>query len=182
MTADQRGRKRQRRMGTSGDWSALERLVADQLPAALAFAQRLTGDPDQAEELVQEALYRASRAWSAFRGEAQPRTWLFRIVINAFRDQAARAAPERLAIDVPDRHALDPADLAAAAELGRTIARLIAGLPPRQREVLVLVSYEGLSTAEIARLLDITEGNVYSTLHAAREQLRRQLEPYLACQ
>ena len=53
-------------------------------------------------------------------------------------------------------------------------------LPPRQREVLILVSYEGLSPREIASMLDITEANVHATIHAARRRLRRQLAPYMA--
>jgi RNA polymerase sigma-70 factor (ECF subfamily) len=167
-------------MGRSGDWSALERLVADELPAALAFAQRLTGDADRAEELVQESLYRASRAWSTFRGAAKPRTWLFTIVINVFRDQAGRRTATELPDDLADRPGADPACRAEASDLGRYIAGLVAGLPPRQREVLVLTTYEGLSTAETASLLGITEANVHATLHIARERLRRQLAPLLA--
>jgi RNA polymerase sigma-70 factor (ECF subfamily) len=165
-------------MGWTADWSALERLVADQLPSALAFAGRLTGDPDSAEEIVQEALLRAVRAWPGFRGESQARTWLFRIIVNVFRDQISRRQPAELPADLPDQRADDPAELAAAIDLGRHVAELVSALPPRQREVLVLVTYEGLSIAETARLLEITEQNVHSNLHAARERLRKQLLPH----
>jgi RNA polymerase sigma factor (sigma-70 family) len=164
-------------MGSTGDWSALESLVADQLPAALAFAGRLTGDPDSAEEIVQEALFRAARAWAGFRGASQARTWLFRIIVNVFRDRMARRPHDELPGDLPDRQSDDPADLAEAADLGRHIAGLVSALPARQREVLVLVSYEGLSIEEAAELLRITRQNVHSNLHAARERLRKQLLP-----
>lgn len=163
-------------MAWTGDWSALERLVAEQLPSALAFAGRLTGDPDRAEEIVQDALYRAVRAWPDFRGDSQVRTWLFRIIVNVHRDQAARRQPGELPAELADSRAEDPADLAATQDLGRHIARQVSALPPRQREVLVLVTYEGLSIADTAKLLEITEQNVHATLHLARERLRRQLD------
>jgi RNA polymerase sigma-70 factor, ECF subfamily len=167
-------------MGWSGDWSALERLVTDELPAALAFAHRLTNDPDLAEEIVQEALFRAARAWATFRGDAQPRTWLFQIVVNVFRDQAGRHRPDDLPAELADGRMADPADLASANELGRRIARLVADLPPRQREVLVLMTYEKYTAGEVARLLGINEQNVHATLHVARERLRERLEPHQA--
>jgi RNA polymerase sigma-70 factor, ECF subfamily len=77
----------------------LDRLVTQHLPWALGFATRLTGTPDAAEEVLQEALVRVARSWKSFRKEAEFRTWLFRIVINAFRDWLARKRPE-LVIEV----------------------------------------------------------------------------------
>jgi RNA polymerase sigma-70 factor (ECF subfamily) len=146
------------------------------LSEALRLAVRLTGDAADAEDVVQDALVRVARSWKSFRGDAQFRTWLFRIVVNAFRDWAApRPVPERLEADPPDRRAGDPCSEAAAAELGRRIAERVSALPPRQREVLVLVSYEGLSPREVAEVLGITEANVHATLHVARKRLRREL-------
>jgi RNA polymerase sigma-70 factor (ECF subfamily) len=162
-------------MASSGERQPLEQLVTEALPVALAFAQRLTGDADRAEEVVQEALFRAVRGWRSFRGDCEPRTWLFRIIVNVFRDQIGRGS-QGLPDEIVDRRSSDPAELASAADLGRHIARLVSALPPRQREVLVLVTYEHLTVAETARLLEITEGNVHATLHVARERLRKQLE------
>jgi RNA polymerase sigma-70 factor (ECF subfamily) len=161
------------------DSSSLDRLVLAHLPAALRFATRLVGDPDTAEDLVQEALVRVVRSWSGFRGEAAFRTWLFRIVINVFRDSLRRSsrADESLpgADDVVDARLDDPAQAAATAELGQRVAHEVSRLPPRQREVLVLSAYEGLSTAEIAAVLEISEANVHSTLFAARARLKTRL-------
>ncbi len=64
----------------------LDRLVQMHLNDALQLAVRLSGGPDSAEEIVQEALLRVAKNWKTFRGEAAFRTWLFRIVINVFRD------------------------------------------------------------------------------------------------
>ena len=167
-------------MANPADRARLDRLVSGHMSEELRFATRLTGDLDSAEEVVQEALLRAARSWRSYRGEATFRTWLFRIVINAFRDfLAARRAPEELAEDVPDGRAADPTLEAMAGELGRLIAARVSALPPRQREVLVLIAYEGLSPREAAEVLAISEANVHTTLHLARSRLRRQLARYL---
>ena len=163
-------------MGRSSDKRDLDRLVSSHLPETLRFATRLTGSADRAEEVVAEALVRVSRGWESFRGEARFRTWLYRIVINVFRDgHAARSRTEPLKDDPPDPRSPDPASEAWASELGQLVADRVSALPPRQREVLVLIAYEGLSPAEVARLLAISEANVHATLHVARRRLRAQL-------
>jgi RNA polymerase sigma-70 factor (ECF subfamily) len=167
-------------MGRSADKASLDRLVSAHLSATLRFAVRLTGDLDSAEDLTQEALLRAARNWRSFRGEADFRTWLFRIVINAFRDRLpACPAAEILDENLPDPGATDPASQALANELGGLIAARVSALPPRQREVTILVTYEGFSPQKVARLLGISEANVHATLHVARRRLRRELAPYL---
>jgi RNA polymerase sigma-70 factor (ECF subfamily) len=168
------------------DRTTLDRLVRAHLPAALRFATRLSGDADAAEDVVQDALARVARSWGTFRGDATFRTWLFGIVVNAFRDRldaqrrAGRLDGGAVSDDVPDTAAVDPAAAAEAGELGRRVARLVSSLPPRQREVLVMVAYEQMTTADVAAALGVTEQNVRATLHAARARLRERLAPYLA--
>lgn len=164
--------------------ASLDRLVLEHLPAALRFATRLTGDPDRAEELVQEALLRVVRRWTSFRGEAAFRTWFFQIVINGFRDSLSVSAPEMVSVDerqadLADSNEAGPPQAAMAAELAQLIAHEVSRLPPRQREVLVLIVYEGLSTHEVAEVVGISEGNVHSNLSAARTRLKSRLAPYL---
>jgi RNA polymerase sigma-70 factor (ECF subfamily) len=159
---------------------SLELIVSAQLPDLMRFAVRLTGDPEAAEEVVGEAMVRAVRSWKSFRGESQAATWLKRIVINAFRDWVAdRPVAEPIVEEIPDRVDSNPAVCALAGELGGLIAAKVSALPPRQREVLVLIVYEGLSVGETAKLLDIRESNVHATLYAARKSLRRSLASYL---
>ena len=163
------------------DRTAFDRLVLDHLAAAQRFAIRLTGDADRAEEVVQDALVRAARGWATYRGEAKFQTWLFGIVVNAFRDHWARRqrdASEPLP-EQADRSADDPARRAAAEEFGRIVAKFVSALPPRQREVLVLSAYEQLEVGEIAGVLGISEVNVRTNLHHARERLREKLRPYV---
>jgi RNA polymerase sigma-70 factor (ECF subfamily) len=162
--------------------STLDRLVVEHLPAALALATRLSGNRDRAEEIVQEALLRVVRGWAMFRGEATFRTWFFRIVINAFRDRLAspdsREVPLESAVDPDDACTANPVEAAMAAELGERIAGEVSRLPPRQREVLVLVVYEGMSTRDVANVVGIREANVHSTLSLARLRLKQRLASY----
>jgi RNA polymerase sigma-70 factor (ECF subfamily) len=164
----------------SGDATPLDNLVDEHLPEALRFAIRLTGDPGAAEDVVQDALLRAARSWRTYRGEAPFRTWLFRIIINVFRDRAPlMPAALLLPSDIVDPRAGDPAAEVLHVELSQIVAARVSALPPRQREVLILVTYEGLSPRDAAELLGISEASVYSNLHLARQRLRQELAPYL---
>ena len=175
----------QRPLGTTVlDRTTFERLVLEHLPAVHRFAVRLTGDVHAAEEVMQEALLKASRGWNTFAGRSTFRTWLLQIVVNAFRDhRPARneAGGDReagpLPDDVPDRRAIDPLRQSSATEQGERIAKLVSGLPPRQREVLVLHAYEGLTPSEIAAVLGIEEGNARANLHFARRRMQELLAP-----
>ena len=163
------------------DRQTFDRLMLDHLSPALRFAVRLTGDPSAGEELVQEALVRAAAAREQFRGAASFKSWLFQIVVNVFRDglrSKPRRATSELSDDVADRRVDDPPARAAAAELAERVAMVVSSLSPRQREVIVLVVYEHLTTAEAAALLGITEQNARTNLSLARSEIKRQLAPY----
>jgi RNA polymerase sigma-70 factor, ECF subfamily len=164
-------------MGWTADRETFDRLMLDHLVAAQRFALRLTGSSIAAEDVVQDALLRAARSWQTFRGDSSFRTWMLRIVINAWHDQhAARPPPpEPLGEDPVDARSDNPADLAAAADLGARVARLVSALPPRQREALVLMTYESLSTAQAAQVMGTSEQNVRTSLHLARQRLKAQL-------
>lgn len=166
-------------MTRSGDKAELSRLVAEHMEDALRLATRLCGDPHEAEDVLQEALYRAARGWKSFRRESRFRTWLYRIVVNAFRDWRRVQRPAAaLPADLPE-HRGDHVAAMSAKELEGVVARCIARLPPRQKEVVTLRIVEELPTGEVARILETNEANVHATLYAARTRLKQQLAPYL---
>jgi len=168
-------------MGVWDQRSTFDRQLKEHLPRALRLAVRLTGDLDTAEEVVQEAMVRASRSWKTYRGEAPFRGWLYRIVVNTFRDQLAHGPSTRALVDEPlDSKGRQPSEFAMARELGELVAAEISELPPRQREVMVLSAFEAMEAGEIALVLRISEESVYSNLHLARTKLRRRLAHYLA--
>lgn len=140
------------------------------------LALRLSGRPEIAEELVQEAFLRAAER--PRRVPREPRAceaWLVRVVVNLGRDRfrrestAARKRPEIAAAQTFSR------ETSAAADARHDLARALAALPPRRRAVIVLVELEELDTAEVARLLGITRATVRWHLAAARTELRRRL-------
>jgi RNA polymerase sigma-70 factor (ECF subfamily) len=160
--------------------SEFDRLMVSHLPAALRLAIRLTSDPDLAEDIVQDAMLKASRSWKTFRGSSRFSTWIGKIVINAFRDRLRRRDPDgRLPESAGDASSLGPVAEAVHRELGEAVAAAVSRLPHRQREVLILRVYEGLSTQETANVLDVSLESVRTSLHHARESLRVKLSSYL---
>ena len=163
------------------DKAAMDRLVVEHLPDLMRFATRLTGGATEAEDLTQETLLRIARSWRTYRGEASFRSWAFRILVNVFHDSTrGKRYHEDFPLDAVDSREERPDQAAEAAELQRIVAEQVSGLPPRQREVMVLITYEGFSPQQAADLLDIEVTNVHATLYHARRRLRDSLEKYLA--
>lgn len=160
----------------------LDRLVYEHLAEALRLATRLTGCPDRAEDLCQDALVRVAKSAGTLREESAFRPWLLRIITNVFRDQLRRKGGQQDVFpdDVAEREPSEAMAGLLQRELHHEIGRHVSALPPRQREVVVLNSFHNLSPSEIADILDTNVGNVRSTLHIARERLRKLLAPYLS--
>ena len=159
---------------------AFEQLVEEYGDRVYGIALRVTGSPSDAEEVMQEAFLQAFRSWPAFRGEAAPTTWLYRIAVNAALMRVRTRQPVELLSEQPDR--LDVADWSADAEQavlrGELQQQLEAGLvrlPEDLRVTLVLRDVEGASTSETAATLEISEAAVKSRLHRARVMLRQYL-------
>jgi RNA polymerase sigma-70 factor (ECF subfamily) len=157
--------------------------MTEHLSAAHRLAIRLCGDPERAEELVQEAMLRASRGWEGFRAQSRFTTWLFQIIINVFRDQLRRKRTAGTHEDVneliQDDSVPSPHAAMSGSELGELVANHVSSLPPRQREVLVLVAYEQMSPSQAASVLGISEQNARTNLHHARQALKKHLAAYL---
>lgn len=165
-------------MGWDLDRASFDRLVLEHLDACQRLAVRLTGDPESAEDVVQDAMVRAARGWKTFRGEARFQTWLFRIVINAWRDRKTSGHAEPLP-EIEDHCPNGPIDQLAGKEIGQVVAHAVSQLPPRQREVIILIVYEQMTICEAAAALEVSEGNVRTNLHYGRERLREKLRAFL---
>lgn len=161
------------------DSDQFDQLVRAHLPQAHRLAIRLCGDPHRAEDVMQEALLRAAKSWKSFRGESAFPTWLFRLTVNTWRDDMRRRRPQPLEDEPCDATVVDPGAGMAAQELASLVAERVSALPPRQREVLVLIAYHAHSIAEAARVLGISEVSVRTNLHLARERLKRELARFL---
>lgn len=157
---------------------ALERAIVSHVAGLRRYARALMGgNVADSEDLVQESLARALarlRPWSPVR---DLRSYLFTVMHNLYVDQyrSRRAAPPLVDLDNILQHPAAPPSQDRRLEL-RDLARGIEYLADEQREVLLLVGLEGLSYAEVARILDIPIGTVMSRLSRARRQLRDLME------
>lgn len=158
------------------------RYVMPELQLMYAMAMRMTRDPHDAEDLVQDTLLRAHRAIDRFDGR-HPRAWLLTILrntqINRVRKRSPVLAfdPEALFGRLPEA---DGRDTVAEDALDRiadpVVVSALAGLSESHRAVVTLVDIEDLSYKEAAEMLDVPIGTVMSRLHRARAKLRRSLE------
>jgi RNA polymerase sigma-70 factor, ECF subfamily len=171
-----------------GDIDAFEVLVARHQKKMLNIVYRITGDYDDACEVVQEAFLSAYRAMNKFRGDAKFSTWLTGLTVNhaknRLRQTQSRSYHEVVSIDDPvetesGQITLDPPSREASAieqleqkEVQEKVQECIGGLDRDQREVLVLRDIEEFSYDEIGRILKIPGGTVKSRLSRARGALK----------
>jgi RNA polymerase sigma-70 factor (ECF subfamily) len=143
-----------------------------------AYLSRMTGDPRLADDLLQEAYYRFLRANVAHESDAHRRNYLFRIATNLVRDQRRRPRVDdvplvtgtsaRDAVDHPDPRSADAAD---GAVRRLDLARSMARLKPRERDLLWLAYAQGSSHKEIAETLGLKTASIKLLLFRARRRL-----------
>jgi RNA polymerase sigma-70 factor, ECF subfamily len=156
--------------------------VMPHLDAAYRLARWLARSPEDADDVVQEAILRAYRGFDALRG-SDVKAWLLTIIRNchltALKQQQRRAlVPLPEEHDAHDGHALiattpDPESASICRDEERTLERLIAGLPDDYREVLILREIEDMDYREIAAVTNVPLGTVMSRLARARAALKK---------
>jgi RNA polymerase sigma-70 factor (ECF subfamily) len=139
-----------------------------------SIAYNHLGNVSDAEDAVQETFLKVHRAAASYNGEAAFTTWLYRILINTCYDllrkrkRRIRETPiEEFVADSRAAHAVDDVKRMA-------LRKLLNELPEQRRTVFALFEIEGLSHAEIAGILDITEGNSKWILFSTKKQLQEQ--------
>lgn len=149
----------------------LEAVYRQHLPQLRRVATAIVGDEERGCDAVQEAFGRAIRRRKSFRRTGPLEAWIWRLVVNAARDQAR-----------PVARAMDELESGREAATNGTsphadeLRARVAALPERQRLVLFLRYYADLDYASIATALEIAPGTVAATLHAAHASLRRTLQ------
>lgn len=139
---------------------------------------RLVANPNDVEDLTQEVFMVVSRRLGEFRGDARITTWLFRIayrVVGAHirRSRIRRALAAWLGIEGASAHAEAIASGPDRFEEARKVRNALASLSYEKRSALVLFEVEGWSAAEIADMLEIPVGTVYTRVHHARRAFRQ---------
>ncbi|GAA0916790.1 SigE family RNA polymerase sigma factor [Virgisporangium aurantiacum] len=149
-----------------------DEFVAVRLTALVRYAAVLAGDRDLAQDVVQDALVRLHARWSRVE---HPEAFVRRMIVREYLSWRRRLLRRRaLAAQLPAAGVV--VDHAAASVERADLVRRLSLLPPRQRAVVVLRYYEGLSTAEIADLLGCTEGAVRTFHSRAMSALRMSID------
>ena len=154
------------------------RLIAEQIPSLRRYARALTGDAWAADDLVQDTLERACGKWRLWRVGSDLRAWLFTVMHNIFASQRRRMPSPHSAVPLDDvAHELHGAvDAGRDLGSGLDLQRCLMQLPEEQRAVLLLVTLEDLSYAEVAKVLGIPAGTVMSRLSRARVRLHELMD------
>lgn len=161
-----------------GDRPAFDALVRATYVDTYTLAHRLTGDDDDARDVVQETYLRAYRGIARFRGDAKFSTWLYRITANCASthlDRRRRHRHEELTDDLAAADpvaAHDPVRRAEQAMVRDRLQVALRELPPRLRAVVVLRDVYDLPHEAIATELGISESAAKVRLHRARRKLR----------
>jgi len=137
------------------------------------------GDREQAADAVQEAFVKAHLRWRRLQHYDDPVGWIRRVAVNGLRDHHRRNTRKSASMDRLTSLSTTVAEEAAPDDpmSDEGIMQLLSGLPKQQRLSLALFYVDGLSVAETAATLGISEGAVKFHLHQGREKLRGQLDP-----
>ncbi len=155
----------------------LDASLAAHLDTVYRYALRLTRNSDLAQDLTQETMLRAWRSRQALQEHTATKNWLLRIATNLWTDQLRRTKFQpSLLIEPPASQELPTAKKLIQQESVDQALAALDELPPRQRQVMHLITVEQLSHAEVAEILKLTPQAIKSNLAAARKTLRSQLQ------
>ena len=165
-----------------GDERAFLELYLRHRDNVFGFAYRMLGERQAAEDVTQNCFLNLIRQLDRFDpAQASLGTYLYAMARNLcyrqFRGVIEEEAPESL--KDPEDSGSGPLMQLLEAELSAQVAHAVAKLPEFQREVVILLEFEGLTLAEIAVIAEVDVGAVKSRLYRARQQLRNALAPYL---
>jgi RNA polymerase sigma-70 factor, ECF subfamily len=178
------GKKRER--------TRFEREALPHVPALYGAAMRLTRQPDDANDLVQETLMKAWRAFDSYTADTNCKAWLFRILTNTFINKYRRKTKEREILEgneriaaehelvhLPSKRAfLDPEGALADRSLADEVLAALEEVPLDFRTAVVLSDIEGFSYKEVAEMMGIPVGTVMSRLFRGRRLLQERLFGY----
>lgn len=147
------------------------------------FAYRLTGNREDAEDLLQESYFKAFKYFHQLRDRDKFKEWIFQITANQFRNSLKKKKREQLYFTddyekigaMPQKKKYNPDVVAEKGDRAIRLHHAIASLDPKMREALVLFELQGFSIEETAKILAISPGTVKSRLHYARKRLKSRL-------
>jgi RNA polymerase sigma-70 factor (ECF subfamily) len=163
-----------------GSHDAFRVLVQTHMKPAYDIAYSILGDHDDADDVAQETFVNVHRSLTKFRGESDFDTWLFRIVkncaLNRLKQRKKKQRREvELAIADDEMVSLN-AGVATTEDTRAHVERALHELPTLQRAVVMLRHMNGLSTRQVSRILECSEGTVKTHLHRGLKKMRDRLQ------
>ena len=174
-----------------GDRRAFDLLFSRYQYKIMNLVSRYLREPEDVQDVTQEAFIKAFRALPRFRGESAFYTWLYRIAINTAKNHivARSRRPPGVDVEVEDAEFYDggealkdlenPEASLARDELSAAIDQAIAGLPDDLRSAVTLREFDGLTYEQIAEIMDCPVGTVRSRIFRAREAIDKHVAPLL---
>lgn len=166
--------------------ASFESLVMPLLPALYRHAFWFSRNHAEAEDLVQESISKALRAFDSFQQDTHFKAWIFRILHNTFLTSRTSIAASRTVFLEDQSEAYDisdggptPEDAVIRLDNLAAINDALDQLPPALRQVLLLCDAEEMKYKDIAQILDIPIGTVMSRIARARQTLRQLLQPHV---
>ena len=173
-----------------GDEAAFKEIVESSQGLVYNTALGIVQNPEDAEDVAQEAFVQLYESIRSFKGESKLSTWLYRITVSKAMDhlrkkkrkkrfayvQSLFGANDQLIYDPPDF--VHPGVSLDNKEKAKELFKAIDQLPPKQKIAFTLNRIEGLNYQEISEIMKLTVASVESLLHRARKNLRKNLETY----
>lgn len=176
-------------LARDGDSDAFRALVDRHSRAVYRLAHRMTGNPQDAEDVVQETFLKAYRQLGRFESRANFGTWLHRIAVNCSIDLIRSRKHQETGHDAADLDLLDASDdqrvdpsperLMLSSEVQERVNRAMAGLTPMERAAFVLRHFEGQSIEDISRALGLKANAAKHSIFRAVRKMRLALEPFV---
>jgi RNA polymerase sigma-70 factor (ECF subfamily) len=169
------------RRAKAGDGAAVEALIRTHQQALYAFMLRMSGRPEIAEDIVQEAFVRVLKNLDRFDSRFRFSTWLFTIAKRLYVNSMQKHRPvyDSEAVDVMAGNAPTPGSASAESEarghIRGVLDAALAVLHPHQREIILLFHQQSWPISEIAAHLRMPEGTVKSHLHRARKRMLKAI-------
>ncbi|MBT3352823.1 MAG: sigma-70 family RNA polymerase sigma factor [Nitrospinaceae bacterium] len=175
------------------DRREFETLALEHIDALYRGALRLSGNPEDAEDLVQDVYVRAIRFYTQFQPGTNIRAWLFKILKNTFinRFRKKSRTPTQLELDDSEYQRSDLTDFNAGhskiegpeaqffkRQTSKVIEKALSEIPEKFRRIIVLSDIEGFSYREIAEIEECPLGTVMSRLYRSRRMLQALLVKY----
>lgn len=176
-------------LARDGDSDAFRGLVERHSRAVYRLAHRMTGNPQDAEDVVQETFLKAYRQLGRFESRANFSTWLHRIAVNCSIDLIRSRKHQETGHDAADLDLLDAADdqrvdpsperLMLSTEVQQRVSRAMEGLTHMERAAFVLRHFEGQSIDDISRALGLKANAAKHSIFRAVRKMRLALEPFV---